>query len=70
LANGSIDDEGRLVCPWHKSAYDVRTGQMVVGPQGAFARIPGLGAFYRSLTKVLPLRRGEVVERDGCLFVR
>jgi nitrite reductase/ring-hydroxylating ferredoxin subunit len=69
LAEGSIDDEGRLVCPWHRSAYDVRTGRMVRGPQGVFAKIPGLGAAYRGLTKVLPLRRGRVVERDGCLFV-
>jgi nitrite reductase/ring-hydroxylating ferredoxin subunit len=70
LANGTIDQEGRLVCPWHQSAYDVRTGQMVRGPQGAFAKVPGLGGAYRLLTRVLPLRRGTVVERDGCLFVR
>jgi hypothetical protein len=43
---------------------------MVRGPQGAFAKVPGLGALYRGLTRVLPLRRGQVVERDGCLFVR
>lgn len=70
LANGTLDAEGRLVCPWHRSAYDVRTGRMVVGPQGAFAKVPGLGAFYRAVTRVLPLQRGQVVERDGCLFVR
>lgn len=70
LAGGSIDDQGHLVCPWHQSAYDVRTGRMVRGPQGAFAKVPGMGAAYRALTRVLPLRRGEVVERDGCLFVR
>jgi nitrite reductase/ring-hydroxylating ferredoxin subunit len=70
LAGGTIDGEGRLVCPWHQSAYDVRTGRMVRGPQGAFAKVPGLGAVYRGLTRVLPLRRGQVVERDGCLFVR
>ena len=70
LSEGSIDDQGRLVCPWHQSAYDVRTGRMVRGPQGVFAKVPGLGATYRGLTKVLPLRRGKVVERDGCLFVR
>lgn len=70
LANGTIDGQGRLVCPWHGSAYDVRTGRMVRGPQGAFAKVPGLGGAYRLLTKVLPLQRGKVVERDGCLFVR
>src|SRR5919106_4251104 len=70
LANGTIDREGCLVCPWHGSRYDVATGQMTQGPRGLFAKIPGLDAGYRLLTKVLPLGRGEVVERDGTLFVR
>lgn len=69
LANGSLDTEGRLVCPWHQAAYDVDTGAMVRGPQGVFAKIPGLGATYRALTKVWPLRRGKVTERDGSLYV-
>jgi nitrite reductase/ring-hydroxylating ferredoxin subunit len=34
LAGGSIDAEGCLVCPWHQSRYDVRTGEMVQGPRG------------------------------------
>jgi len=70
LANGALDEQGRLVCPWHQSTYDVHTGRMVRGPQGVFAKVPGLGAAYRALTGVLPLRRGRVLERDGCLFVR
>jgi nitrite reductase/ring-hydroxylating ferredoxin subunit len=70
LADGTIDAQGRLVCPWHQSAYDVRTGRMVRGPQGVFAKVPGLGAVFRALTRVLPLQRGTVVERDSCLFVR
>jgi hypothetical protein len=40
------------------------------GPQGFFAKIPGLDAGYRRLTRVLPLGRGELVEREGTLFVR
>ena len=70
LAGGSIDEDGHLVCPWHRSAYDVSTGRMVRGPQGAFAKVPGLGLGYRWLTKVLPLRRGVVSERGGRLYVR
>jgi nitrite reductase/ring-hydroxylating ferredoxin subunit len=70
LAGGSIDDEGRLVCPWHQSAYDVSNGRMVRGPQGIFAKIPGLGTMFKALTRVLPLKKAEVVERDGCLYVK
>ena len=70
LANGSIDDDRCLVCPWHGAKYDVATGRMTRGPQGVFAKIPGLDAGYLLLTKVLPLGRGVVVERDGTVFVR
>jgi nitrite reductase/ring-hydroxylating ferredoxin subunit len=69
LAGGSIDDDGCLVCPWHGAKYDVGTGRMVRGPQGVFAKIPGLDATYKLLTRVLPLRRGKVDERDGVLYV-
>ncbi len=70
LAKGSIDRQGCLVCPWHASVYDVETGRMVRGPQGVFAKIPGLGAANKLLTRVLPLRRADVEERDGTVFVR
>jgi len=69
LAAGTIDDNGCLVCPWHHSAYDVRTGRMVRGPQGIFAKAPGLGSAYHLLTKVLPLGRADVTERNGELYV-
>ena len=70
LENLLRHEDGHLVCPWHQSAYDVHTGRMVRGPQGAFAKVPGLDAAYRALTRVLPLRRGQVLERNGRLFVR
>jgi nitrite reductase/ring-hydroxylating ferredoxin subunit len=69
LANGSIDADGCLVCPWHQSKYDVETGRMVRGPQGVFAKVPGLGPMFKGLTRVFPLGRGTVTERDGELFV-
>ncbi len=65
LAQGSIDADGCLVCPWHQAKYDVTTGRMVRGPQGIFARIPGLSQSFVALTKAWPLRRGKVtVEGD------
>jgi 3-phenylpropionate/trans-cinnamate dioxygenase ferredoxin component len=69
LAGGSIDEDGCLVCPWHRSAYDVGTGRMVRGPQGVFAKVPGLDFGYRMLTRVLPLGRAPVTERDGELCI-
>jgi nitrite reductase/ring-hydroxylating ferredoxin subunit len=70
LANGKIDDEGCLVCPWHRARYDPTTGRMVVGPQGGFEKVPGLDAAFIQLTRVWPLRRAEVIERDGNVYVR
>ena len=69
LADGSIDDDGCLTCPWHGAKYDVTTGRMVRGPQGMFAKVPGLGPAFKALTFVLPLGRGTVVERDDTYFV-
>jgi nitrite reductase/ring-hydroxylating ferredoxin subunit len=69
LAQGTIDAKGCLVCPRHGSRYDVKTGRMVRGPQGLFAKIPGLGQAFMALTRVLPLGRGKIVERGGTIYV-
>ena len=69
LAQGSIDADGCLICPWHGAAYDVESGRMRRGPQGVFARIPGLGAAYRALTVVLLLPRARLTVRDGSVVV-
>jgi len=37
LAGGSIED-GRLVCPWHQSAYDVENGQWSADPNRSSRR--------------------------------
>ncbi len=57
------------MCPWHRSAYDVTTGRMVRGPQGIFARVPGLDVGYLMLTRVLPLGRAPVIGRDSELYL-
>lgn len=69
LAGGTIDEAGCLVCPWHESKYDVETGRMVRGPQGIFAKVPGLTTAFKAFTFVLPLGRGRVVERGDTLYV-
>jgi nitrite reductase/ring-hydroxylating ferredoxin subunit len=69
LADGTIDEQGCLVCPWHHARYDVRTGRMVSGPGGVFGKVPGLGLAFETLTKFAPLGRGRVLERDGKVVV-
>jgi 3-phenylpropionate/trans-cinnamate dioxygenase ferredoxin component len=69
LAEGSIDSDGCLVCPWHGAKYDVSSGEMVRGPQGVFALIPGLGWAFRTFTRVLPLKRGTVTRSGDQLHV-
>ena len=52
LSAGSIDADGCLVCPWHQSRYDVRTGEMVEGPKG-FLGYHGPTPLYTQLVEVL-----------------
>jgi hypothetical protein len=67
--NHRLQGMGCLVCPWHGARYDVKTGWMMLGPQGIVAKIPGLSEACKLLTQVLPLGRGAVVERDGKIYV-
>jgi hypothetical protein len=43
---------------------------MVRGPQGLYAKVPGLGAANIALTRIFPLRRAEIIERDATVFLR
>ena len=43
---------------------------MVVGPQAGFEKVPGLDRAFVALTKLWPLSRAEVVERDGNVYLR
>ena len=59
LSEGSIDAHGCLVCPWHRSRYDVRTGEMVAGPTGFLGYhgpTPGYTQLVRLLGRVARLR--------------
>lgn len=69
LADGSIDADGCLVCPWHQAKYDVKTGHMLRGPQGIFAKVPGLGTMFMILTRIMPLGRGKIQRRGEDIFV-
>ena len=57
------------MCPWHGAKYDVSTGRMVRGPQGIFAKIPGLSASFEVLTRVFPLKRRTIEQRGTALHI-
>ena len=62
-----MDADGCLVCPWHRSRYDVRSGRMVSGPRGFLGyhgRTPGYSQVSLAVGRVLRLAVGRV-ERDG-----
>lgn len=52
LSEGSVDTDGCLVCPWHRSRYDVRTGEMVEGP-GGFLGYHGPTPLYSQLVQLV-----------------
>jgi nitrite reductase/ring-hydroxylating ferredoxin subunit len=66
LAEGTVDDDGCLVCPWHQSRYDVRTGQMVEGPKGFLGYhgpTPGYTQLVELLGRIARLRVRRAVRR-------
>jgi nitrite reductase/ring-hydroxylating ferredoxin subunit len=66
LAEGSIDADGCLVCPWHQSRYDVRTGEMVEGPKGFLGYhgpTPGYTQLVQLLGRIARLRVRRTVRR-------
>lgn len=69
LAGGTIDEDDCLVCPWHGAKYDVSSGQMVLGPQGIFAKVPGLSASFKALTLFIPLKRGKIKAQGSALHI-
>ena len=72
LSDGHVDADGCLVCPWHRSRYDTRTGAMVDGPQGFLfyrGKTPGYSALVLAYAKHLTLRIGRVVRRNGRIAV-
>lgn len=73
LSAGHLDADGCLVCPWHQSRYDVRTGAMVAGPHGFLGyhgETPGYTEFVLAYGRRLRLRLGQVIRAPGGIEVR
>ena len=66
LGEGHVTEDGCLECPWHASRYDVASGKMVRGPQGAFKPLAG---FVKATTGAIPLKTFPVELRDGAIWL-
>jgi 3-phenylpropionate/trans-cinnamate dioxygenase ferredoxin component len=66
LGKGQVTDDGCLECPWHGARYDVGTGKMVRGPQGAFKPLAGA---VKATTGAIPLKTFAVEVRDGAIWL-
>jgi 3-phenylpropionate/trans-cinnamate dioxygenase ferredoxin component len=66
LGKGHVTDDGCLECPWHAALYDVRTGAMVRGPQGAFKPLAGA---VKATTGARSLKTFPVEVREGAIWL-
>jgi 3-phenylpropionate/trans-cinnamate dioxygenase ferredoxin subunit len=66
LGKGRVTDDGCLQCPWHAALYDVGTGAMLRGPQGAFRPLAGA---VKATTGARSLKTFPVQVRDGAIWL-
>jgi len=66
LGKGRVTGEGCLECPWHAALYDVQSGKMVRGPQGAFKPLAGA---ISSTAGARALKTFPVELRDGAIWL-
>jgi 3-phenylpropionate/trans-cinnamate dioxygenase ferredoxin subunit len=66
LGKGRVTEEGCLECPWHASLYDVASGKMVRGPQGAFKPLAGV---VKATAGARRLSTFPVEIRDGAIWL-
>jgi 3-phenylpropionate/trans-cinnamate dioxygenase ferredoxin component len=66
LGKGQVTEDGCLECPWHAALYDVATGKMVRGPQGAFKPIAGA---VKATAGARALKTFPVEIHDGAIWL-
>ncbi|HVA19465.1 MAG TPA: Rieske 2Fe-2S domain-containing protein [Solirubrobacteraceae bacterium] len=66
LGQGHVTEEGCLQCPWHAALYDVDSGKMVRGPQGAFRPLAGA---VKATVGSRALKTYPVELRDGAIWL-
>lgn len=67
LGEGRVAEDGCLECPWHAARYDVATGAMTRGPQGAFKPLAGV---VKATTGAHALKTYPVALRDGAIWLK
>ena len=66
LGEGKVVENAYLQCPWHAARYDVVTGKMVRGPQGAFKPLAGA---VKATAGARALKTFPVEVRDGAIWL-
>lgn len=66
LGKGHVAEDGCLECPWHAARYDVASGKMMRGPQGAFKPLAGV---VKATTGGRALKTFPVELRDGAIWL-
>lgn len=66
LGKGRVVDGGCLECPAHAARFDVMSGAMVRGPQGAFKPLAGA---VKATTGSRNLKTFPVEVRDGAIWL-
>ncbi|HXD54691.1 MAG TPA: Rieske 2Fe-2S domain-containing protein [Solirubrobacteraceae bacterium] len=66
LGKGRVTDDGCLECPRHAALYDVSTGRMTRGPQGAFKPLAGA---VKATSGSRSLKTFPVEIRDGAIWL-
>src|SRR5271170_5925039 len=66
LGEGQVVENAYLQCPWHAARYDVVTGRMARGPQGAFKPLAGA---VKATAGARALKTFPVEVRDGAIWL-
>lgn len=66
LGEGKVDGDGCLECPWHGALYNVSSGEMKRGPQGAFKPLSGA---IKATTGSRDLKVYPTEIRDGAIWL-
>ncbi|MGA2319713.1 MAG: Rieske 2Fe-2S domain-containing protein [Solirubrobacteraceae bacterium] len=66
LGKGRVTSDGCLECPWHGALYDVASGKMLKGPQGAFKPLAGA---VKATAGARSLKTFPVELRDGAIWL-